>query len=67
MKSYRVKISKRAKSQLRHYIWYLVDEKNSPQAAIAVSDDYEETVNKLANVAGSLRLSEDKDLADEGI
>ena len=47
MKTYRVRISKRARRQLRQYIWYLINEKNNPQAASAVSDDYEETVKKL--------------------
>lgn len=67
MKKYRVTISPRAKRQIREYIRYILKEKKNPQAAGALADDFEETLEKLSDLAGSLRVCDDADLAKEGI
>lgn len=67
MKTYRIKISPSAKQQFRRYIWYLVEKKKNLQAAAAVNNDFEETIDRLSTVAGSMRFCDDKELADEGI
>lgn len=47
MKSYNVKITDRAEKMMEKYLAHLVYEKQNMQAAIAVSDDYDETIDEL--------------------
>ena len=62
MKSYTVKITNKAEKMMERYLAHLVYEKQNMQAAIAVSDDYDETVEELETVAGSMRFCDDADL-----
>ena len=47
---------------LDNFVYYLLVEKLNEQAAKAVLDDYDETIEELANVAGTLKLLEDPQL-----
>ena len=67
MKSYTVKITDKAEKMMERYLAHLVYEKQNMQAAIAVSDDYDETVEELEAVAGSLRFCDDADLRNREI
>lgn len=62
MKSYTVKITDKAEKMMEQYLAYLVYEKQNMQAAMAVSDDYDDTVEKLETVAGSFQYCDAADL-----
>ena len=51
VKRFNVLITDRAERQMEHYLDYLVNVKMNMQAAIAVSDDYDETIDKLSDTA----------------
>lgn len=64
---YDVILSAEAQEHFRKIIHYLIYELQSDQAAIRVTDDMEETIAKLSDVAGSLKLCEHPRLRDLGI
>ena len=53
---YNVIISDEAVRDLRRYIDYLINVKQNLQAALNVMDDYDDTVDALSKVAGSLKM-----------
>lgn len=55
---YEVILSAEAQEHFRKIIHYLLNDLKSEQAAINVIDDMEETISKLSQVAGSLKLCE---------
>ena len=63
MKTYKVVITDKAKSQMSLYLRYLKHDLKNPQAAKAVRDDFKETIKQLRNVAGSLKYCENPNLA----
>ena len=65
--TYGIKITRKAEEQLQRYLEYLIYKKKNMQAAVAVSKDFDETVDSLTNLAGVLRLCEDEDLRRRGI
>ena len=67
LKVYEIKITDKAESQFQEYLAYLIEKKNNMQAAMAVSDDYDETVDSLKTLAGSLRFCDDEDLRSRGM
>ena len=62
MKSYRVKVSPDAKSDLRKYRDYLLNRKKSPQAAKNVVKDFYETAARLEIIAASLQEPDNEKL-----
>ena len=54
--TYKVVISEDALSDLRKYVDYLIHVKESLQAASNLLDDYDQTIDALSSVAGSLKL-----------
>lgn len=54
MKRYKVSIVPEAKEKMRDYLSYLLFVLRSEQAYYAVKDDYYKTIEKLADIAGSL-------------
>ena len=64
--TWQIKLTEEAKSDLDDFIYYLLVEKMSEQAAQAVLDDAYETIDKLAEVAGSLQLMEDPYFSELG-
>ena len=54
--SYEVFVTLDAKEDLEGFIYYLLVEKKSRQAAKNVLDDFEATKRSLATVAGSIKL-----------
>lgn len=52
--------------RLSEFVQYLLFEKMSEQAADALLEDYEETLDELERVAGSLKLVENPRLAKLG-
>lgn len=55
---YEVILSAEAQEHFRRIIHYLIYELQSDQAASMVTDDMEETILRLSEVAGSLKLCE---------
>lgn len=55
---YEVILSAEAQEHFRRIIHYLIYELQSNQAASGVTDDMEETILRLSDVAGSLKLCE---------
>ena len=55
-----------AKEDLEGFIYYLLVEKKSRQAAMNVLDDFEATKRSLATVAGSIKLCDNLRLKDLG-
>lgn len=55
---YEVILSAEAQEHFRRIIHYLIYELQSDQAASRVTDDMEETILRLSDVAGSLKLCE---------
>lgn len=53
---YKVVVTRDAEADLESFIKYLIIEKESPQAAENVLNDYDATIESLKHVAGSLRL-----------
>ena len=64
--AYKVVITTDAEQDLDRFIQYLICEKKSGQAAINVLNDYEQTVQELATVAGSIKLCDNSRLNDLG-
>lgn len=59
---YKVVVTSDAEEDLDRFIQYLLLEKKNEQAARKVLDDFEDTLNCLKNVAGSLSLCENQRL-----
>lgn len=55
MKSYKVRMSPRARADLKNRISYLVNIKKNPQAAAGVMDDFHKTRAMLESIAGSIK------------
>ena len=53
---YKVVVTKDAEENLERFVQYLLFEKQNSQAAANVLNDFEETVQVLSHVAGSLKL-----------
>ena len=64
--TYKVVITPPAKEQLDMYIGYTIRVFKNKQAAKAIRDDASNTKKRLADVAGSLALCENKILAKNG-
>ena len=67
MKTYIVKITPDAKADLDRYKNYLLEKKNSKQAARNVVKDFNLTATKLKDVAGSLAEPESLKLKERGL
>lgn len=64
--NYKVVITEDAENDLNDFLYYLVYEKKSRQAARNLLDDFEKTKNDLAKCAASLSLCENKRLNEQG-
>ena len=63
MKTWNVIVTEDVQNDLDNYVYYLLAEKLNEQAARALLDDYDETVDILSGIAGSLRNLEDPELS----
>lgn len=66
LKTWSVIVTDDVERDLDNFVYYLLVEKMSDQAASALLDDYDETIIVLSKVAGSLKLLDDPELAAEG-
>ncbi len=64
--AYKILITPDAEEDLDRFIAYLINEKNSKQAAKNVLEDFEATKQSLSNVAGSLKLCDNPRLRELG-
>ena len=64
MKTWKVVVTDDVQDDLDNFVYYLLVEKLSRQAAKAVLDDYDETIEELSKVAGALKPLEDLELTD---
>lgn len=64
--AYKVVITSPAMRQLEGYISYTLSKFKNVQAARAIRDDAERTIDRLAIIAGSLSLCENEVLAKNG-
>lgn len=55
MKSFKVRMSPRARADLKNRISYLVKIKKNPQAAASVIEDFHKTRAILETIAGSIK------------
>ena len=62
MKKWNVLATSDVQKDLDNFVYYLLVEKLNEQAAKAVLEDYDETINELANIAGTLKQLEDPQL-----
>ena len=67
MKKYTVIRTDDAENDLACYVAYLVRQKRNPQAARNLLDDYDETIDSLENVAGSLAEPSSSKLRERGL
>ena len=65
-KIYKVLATDDVESDLDQFIRYLLNDKMNEQAARNLIVDYQNTIQKLANVAGSLKLDDDPKCAALG-
>ena len=63
---YEVFVTDDAEQDLDEFLWYLLTEKKSEQSAKNLLNDYQETLNELALVAGSLTPCKNDKLASLG-
>ncbi len=63
---YKVLITPDAEEDIDRFIAYLINEKNSKQAARNVLEDFEATIQSLSVVAGSLKLCDNPRLSELG-
>ena len=63
---YKVMVTEDAEQDLDQFIWYLLFEKCNEQAAGNLLDDFEKTVARLSQVAGSLKECENPHLKQLG-
>ena len=64
MKTWKVITTDDVQIDLDNFVYYLLVEKLNDQAATALLADYDETVDELANIAGSLKPLDDPDLSE---
>ena len=64
MKDWKVITTEDVQNDLDNFVYYLLSEKLNEQAAKALLEDYDETIDKLSEVAGSLKKLEDPDLCE---
>lgn len=63
---YKIVVTQDAEEDLDKFLWYLIYEKRNRQAAKQVLDDFEETKERLAKVASSLRYCDNPKLKKFG-
>ena len=63
---YRIVVTEEAEEDLNRFIQYLLFIKKNHQAAINVLDDFEDTVEMLKHVAGSLKMCDNSRLEEPG-
>lgn len=63
---YKIAVTRNAEEDLERFINYLIIEKKSMQAAENVMNDFDETIESLKHVAGSLKLCENPRLRQSG-
>ena len=66
LKTWKVLATDDVEEDLSEFVQYLLFEKMSKQAADAVLEDYDETLDELERVAGSLKLVDNPRLAKLG-
>ena len=66
MRNWKVISTRSVEQDLDNFVYYLLVVKLNDQAAIALLDDYDETIDELSKVAGSLKELEDPELVKEG-
>ena len=64
--TWKVLVADDVEEDLSEFVHYLLFEKMSEQAANAVLEDYDETLDELESVAGSLKLVDNPRLANLG-
>ena len=64
MKTWEVLIAEDVQNDLDNFVYYLLVEKLNEQAATALLDDYDETIDELAKIAGSLKKLDDPELSE---
>lgn len=60
---WKIMITDDVQNDLDNFVYYLLIEKMNEQAAKAILHDYDETIDALSNVAGSLKNLEDPELS----
>lgn len=64
MREYEVIVTSDVENDLDNFVYYLLVEKLNEQAANALLDDYDETIDELKDVAGALKPLDDLDLTE---
>lgn len=64
MRKWQVSVSVEVQNDLDNFVYYLLVEKFNEQAAIALLDDYDKTVDLLADLAGTLKPLDDPELSN---
>ena len=64
MNTWKVVVTNEVQNDLDDFVYYLLTEKYNAQAARAVLDDYDATIEELAFVAGSIKPLEDPELCE---
>lgn len=67
MKNYEVKVTLEAKALVRERLLYILLELQNEQAYKAVKADYLQTLKRLSEMAGSIRDSEESELAKRNL
>ncbi|WP_044931798.1 type II toxin-antitoxin system RelE/ParE family toxin [Oribacterium sp. NK2B42] len=62
--NYRVIVTDDVQNDLDNFVYYLLVEKLNEQAAKALLDDYDASIDRLSEVAGSLKHLEDPELSE---
>ena len=67
MKKYEVRVTAEALEQLRDRLSYLLFVKQSEQAYDAVLADYYETIDRLSDMAGTIRTPDEPELVERDL
>ena len=62
--NYKVVVTDDVQKDLDNFVYYLLVEKLNEQAAKALLDDYDASIDRLSEVAGSLKHLEDPELSE---
>ena len=62
MRHWKLIVTDDVQNDLDSFVYYLLVEKSNQQAARALLDDYDETIDALVNVAGTLKKLEDPEI-----
>ncbi len=62
--NYRVIVTDDVQNDLDNFVYYLLVEKLNEQAAKALLDDYDASIDRLSEVAGALKQLDDSELSD---